>query len=201
MQEDLSPKKFRHFLYHLKRASEKLDDIDESREKLNKNLSKVKSVSVNREKKAVVENAFEKFEKQLNEVLQKEGFLISAHAEEAKNAKAINEKIAELENQLIQAKKDKEIIENLRLSLVMANQKLNELMEKENDWGQRMVALEEKIDKKITAPKRNEKARLAEQLQELESKYDELNNSGEHDEVLLSKLSSKITSLRKELES
>ncbi len=201
MESQISHRKFRHFLYHLARANQKLGEIDQSRAKLGKQFEKTKTVSLDREKKVVIENSFEKLQRQMNELLQKEGFLTSQHAEETKQIRELTTRVIDLEAKLAQANRDREVIENLKLSLKLANQKLEGLLKIEEEREKKIARLEESIrgraeEQKTTANKRE----LLKQLEELEDKYYQLRYSGQHDDLTLAKISDRISLLKKQLE-
>lgn len=200
MEQNISSEKFKRFLYHLAMANNKMDDIGKHRIKLQKTLVKTKEIAASRPKKEVIEGSFDKLEKQLNELMQKEGFLAQAHMEETAEMRKLKNRIAELELKLDIAAKDREVVEQLKLNLAIANQKLSQMLSIEKEREQKMQQMEKRLNEKVSQQKAEKsKKELMKQLESLEDKYYDLRHSGVHDEAVLSRLSSKIGELKKQL--
>lgn len=183
-------------------AQTKLKEKDVARNELNKHLVKVKKLaaakkpSVNAIKKHISE-----IEGKVNTVLQKEAKLIRSSAYENKTITELKKKINNMEEEI--AQKDAQNMNLLKLNddhFRILNETIDTLKERidsyisdKSERDRRVKALEEKIKKKVEIKGVNER------LMELEEKYKQLEQKGESEEEDLSRIRSRIDSLKLEM--
>ena len=216
--------KLRKFFKHVLLAAKKQEEQEKAKQGFERHITKIKRLVSNKAGKESIIQAIEDIDDKLNDVLDKEGKLISTSLEDSALSKELKLKVSEienrlneigdmdikliesvkkqilsLENELSQYKNEnKKDIDNIINYIPYLKSQLNELIAAKEEREKKMLELEEKIKRRVSI-NHDEIMRLEKQIAEFESKFDRLAESGIYDSSILNALRNKITKLKQKL--
>lgn len=203
-KEEISPAALKTFLKHVCIVSKKYYDREKARKELKSHIDKIKK-SPSIKKKSFLEKELRVLDTKLNNVLEKEAQLIGMERHGSISIAELKRKIDEMQKELIAVKcerdelqKSKEILENFNRSLSGMKGRIDGFI---NDKGEREARIKELEAKIRNTPKEKNKAIvMRKHLDMLEKKYAHMIASRKYSRNDLSRIGSKIESLKSYLD-
>lgn len=183
------------FVKHLAIASKKASEREVTKQKFEKQVAKVKKLSLEKAPKVKLGKEWDKLEKALHELIKTNKAIVDTEQSNSLLLRRAVEKIDKLNKSLAA----KEGFEGMKGSLT--EERLGELQGKiKSKFTQEDIELMEQGLEKIRTPETDEEiGKIEAELALLEKKHDDLKKSGKHSPAALKKLESMIKGSKKKL--
>ena len=223
-EEKLNNYEAKRLIKHMILAANNQEEHLTVKQELNRQMNKIKNVSVAKSNKLEIKKELEKLEEKLNEVLEKEGKLMFTAQFENTVSQDLKKEIQKLESQVSDLKeKDTDIIDSLKDEISLIKQSyqyersINRL-ELENT-SKAIIELRERIKKFIESREEREKKmeeieskikdrvgknygeilRVEKLIKDMEQRYDLIRKQGKYDRSILEEFEEKIRTLKQRL--